>query len=197
MFEIDARGKACSMPVILAKKALDAGEATVRIRVDNAVAVENLKRLASSTGRQAQAEETGDGFAVVLSGDGAPECTLLPVIENNGGGSLALFIGRDGIGTGDETLGRNLMKMFFLTLAEGDTVPDSILFMNGGVLLPTGNEQVIEALEVLQARGAEILVCGTCLNAYGIQDQLRVGTVSNMYEIQKRMLQAGRVITFA
>ena len=86
MFEIDARGKACPMPVILAKKALDAGEATVRIRVDNAVAVENLKRLASSTGRQAQAEETGDGFAVVLSGDGAPECTLLPVIENNGGG---------------------------------------------------------------------------------------------------------------
>ena len=45
------------MPVILAKKALDAGEATVRIRVDNAVAVENLKRLASSTGRQAQTEE--------------------------------------------------------------------------------------------------------------------------------------------
>lgn len=197
MFEIDARGKACPMPVILAKKALDAGEATVRIRVDNAVAVENLKRLASSTGRQAQTEETGDGFAVVLSGDGALECTLLPVVENNGGGSLALFIGRDGIGTGDETLGRNLMKMFFLTLAEGDTVPGSILFMNGGVLLPTGNEQVIEALEVLQARGAEILVCGTCLNAYGIQDQLRVGTVSNMYEIQKRMLQAGRVITFA
>ena len=166
MFEIDARGKACPMPVILAKKALDAGEKIVRIRVD-------------------------------LSGDGVPECALEPAAQQVQGGALVLFIGRDGIGTGDETLGRNLMKMFFLTLAEGETVPDSILFMNGGVLLPTGNEQVIEALQKLQARGAEILVCGTCLGAYGIQDQLRIGTVSNMYEIQKRMLQASRVISFA
>lgn len=197
MFEIDARGKACPMPVILAKKALDAGEIAVRIQVDNAVAVENLKRLAASTGRQAQAETVEDGFVVVLSGDGVPECVLEPLTQQAQAGALALFIGRDGIGTGDETLGRNLMKMFFLTLAEGDVVPGSILFMNGGVLLPTGNEQVIEALQKLQARGAEILVCGTCLSAYGIQDQLRIGTVSNMYEIQKRMLQASRVISFA
>lgn len=197
MFEIDARGKACPMPVILAKKALDAGEKIVRIRVDQAVAVENLKRLATSTGRQAQAEPVEGGFVVVLSGDGVSECALEPAAQQVQGGALVLFIGRDGIGTGDETLGRNLMKMFFLTLAEGETVPDSILFMNGGVLLPTGNEQVIEALQKLQARGAEILVCGTCLGAYGIQDQLRIGTVSNMYEIQKRMLQASRVISFA
>lgn len=195
MFEIDARGKACPMPVVLAKKALDAGENEVLVRVDNAVAVENLRRLAASTGRDAQSEPAEGGFAVTITGAGAEcGCTLLETPVPGGG--LALFIGKDHIGEGDLTLGRNLMRMFFLTLAEGDTVPKSILFMNGGVLLPVENEQVIEALRMLEARGAEILVCGTCLSAFDMADRLRIGTVSNMYEIQKRLLDAGRVISF-
>lgn len=195
MFEIDARGKACPMPVVLAKKALDAGENEVLVRVDNAVAVENLRRLAASTGRDAQSEPAEGGFAVTITGAGADcGCTLMETPAPGGG--LALFIGKDHIGEGDLTLGRNLMRMFFLTLAEGDTVPKSILFMNGGVLLPVENEQVIEALRTLEARGAEILVCGTCLSAFDMADRLRIGTVSNMYEIQKRLLDAGRVISF-
>ena len=199
MFEIDARGKACPMPVVLAKKALDAGEHEVLVRVDNAVAVENLRRLAASTGREAQSEPAEGGFAVTITGAGAEcGCTLLetPAPAVVPGAGLALFIGKDHIGEGDLTLGRNLMRMFFLTLAEGDTVPKSILFMNGGVLLPVENEQVIEALRMLEARGAEILVCGTCLSAFDMADRLRIGTVSNMYEIQKRLLDAGQVISF-
>ena len=197
MCEIDARGKACPMPVVLAKKALDAGENEVLVRVDNAVAVENLRRLAASTGREAQSEPAEGGFAVTITGAGAGAecgCTLLETPVPGAG--LALFVGKDHIGEGDLTLGRNLMRMFFLTLAEGDTVPKSILFMNGGVLLPVENEQVIEALRTLEARGAEILVCGTCLSAFDMADRLRIGTVSNMYEIQKRLLDAGRVISF-
>lgn len=201
MFEIDARGKACPMPVVLAKKALDAGEHEVLVRVDNAVAVDNLRRLAASTGRDAQSEPAEGGFAVTIAGAGAGAdcgCTLMetPAPADASGAGLALFIGKDHIGEGDLTLGRNLMRMFFLTLAEGDTVPKSILFMNGGVLLPVENEQVIEALRTLEARGAEILVCGTCLSAFDMTDRLRIGTVSNMYEIQKRLLDAGRVISF-
>lgn len=199
MFEIDARGKACPLPVVLAKKALDAGETEVLVRVDNAVAVENLRRLAASTGRTAQSGEEADGFAVTIAGDGVPcACEVIEpaAMERPSGAPLVLFIGKDHIGEGDMTLGRNLMRMFFLTLSEGDTVPGSILFMNGGVLLPVEDEQVIEALRSLEQRGAEILVCGTCLSAFQMADRLRIGTVSNMYEIQKRMLEAGRVISF-
>ena len=39
MYRIDAKGKACPLPVVLAKKALDAGERDVMVLVDNAVAV--------------------------------------------------------------------------------------------------------------------------------------------------------------
>jgi len=194
---IDARGKACPMPVVLTKKALDAGEKEVTVRVDNAVAVENLKRLAASLQLQSEAQEESDGFSVFISGDAACDCVLMDIpTAKPQGATLTLFIGKDHIGDGDETLGKNLMKMYFLTLSEGDIVPAHILFMNGGVLLPTQNEQVVEALQKLQDRGSEILVCGTCLSAFGIADQLKIGTVSNMYEIQKRMLEADKVISF-
>ena len=40
----------------------------------------------------------------------------------------------------------------------------------------------------------EILTCGTCLNYYGIGDRLRVGSVTNMYEIAERMTGAAVLI---
>ena len=87
------------------------------------------------------------------------------------------------------------MRMFFYTLAQGEDKPGAVLFMNAGVKLPTLDEQVVEHLKALSAAGVEILVCGTCLNFYGLTEQLRVGTVSNMYDIVTRMQKAGKVIS--
>ena len=42
--------------------------------------------------------------------------------------------------------------------------------------------------------GCEILTCGTCLDHYGIKDQLAVGEVTNMYVIVEKMEQAVRVV---
>ena len=42
---VDALGKACPMPVILAKKEIDAGNTSFVVAVDNEVAVQNLQRL--------------------------------------------------------------------------------------------------------------------------------------------------------
>ena len=60
--------------------------------------------------------------------------------------------------------------------------------------VPTLDEQVAEHLKVLSAAGVEILVCGTCLNFYGLADQLAVGGVTNMYVIAETMAKAGKVI---
>ena len=45
---IDAKGKACPIPVVLARQAITAGADALTIEVDNATAVENLKRLAAA-----------------------------------------------------------------------------------------------------------------------------------------------------
>ena len=68
--------------------------------------------------------------------------------------------------------------------------------MNDGVKLPAGEEQqVIDSLMTLIEKGSIVLVCGTCLNYYGIADRLKVGTVSNMYDIMSAMQRADKVIT--
>ena len=87
------------------------------------------------------------------------------------------------------------MKMFFYTLSQSDDLPEAVLFMNGGVKLPTLNDQVDGHLCELAGKGVDVLVCGTCLNFYGIADKLQVGTVSNMYDIVERMKRAGKVVS--
>ena len=193
---IDARGKACPTPVIMAKKAISAGESTFTVLVDNTTAVENLKRLAANQGFDAAVTEQGGAFHLAFVRTGCAACeeavnSPLPAP----GGDWAVFVGRDIIGDGDRELGTNLMRMFFYTLSQGEDKPGAVLFMNAGVKLPTLDEQVAEHLKALSAVGVEILVCGTCLNFYGLTDRLRVGTVSNMYDIVTRMQKAGKVIS--
>lgn len=104
-------------------------------------------------------------------------------------------MGKDIIGTGDYELGRSLARMYFYTISQGKDIPQSILFMNDGVKLPTLDDQVVTHLKVLAERGVEILVCGTCLDYYRLKDQLKIGELSNMYDITERMAAATKVIT--
>ena len=66
--------------------------------------------------------------------------------------------------------------------------------MNGGVKVPTLNSQASEHLKVLQDKGEELLVCGACLNFYGLEEKLEVGKISNMYDITNSMKEASKVI---
>ena len=193
---IDARGKACPTPVILAKKAISAGERSFTVLVDNTTAVENLKRLADNQGFDVAVTEQEGQYELAFSRTGCAACqeavnSPLPAP----GGDWAVFVGRDILGDGDRELGTNLMRMFFYTLSQGEDKPGAVLFMNAGVKLPTLDEQIPEHLKALAADGVEILVCGTCLNFYGLTEQLQVGTVSNMYDIVARMQRAGKVIS--
>ena len=176
---IDAKGKPCPTPVILAKQAMAAGEHSFTVLVDNTTAVENLKRLAGNQGFGAAVTQGEGVFSVAFTRTGCAACeeavsSPMPAP----GGDWAVFVGRDIIGDGDRELGANLMRMFFYTLAQGEDKPGAVLFM-----------------KALADAGVEILVCGTCLSFYGLTDQLQVGTVSNMYDIVTRMQRAAKVVS--
>jgi len=194
---IDAKGKPCPTPVLMAKKAMAEGAESFTILVDNQTAVENLKRLADNQGFRATVREDAGAYALdFVKGEGCTACeeavsAPLPAP----GADWAVFVGRDIIGDGDRELGTNLMRMYFYTLTQSEDKPGAMLFMNAGVKLPTLDEQVAEHLKALSDAGTEILVCGTCLNFYGLSDQLKVGTVSNMYDIVTRMGKAAKVVS--
>lgn len=204
---VDALGKACPMPVIMTKKEIEKGEEELTVKVDNRAAVENLKKLAVSCGYESEIKEEDGAYFVDLwknceaCEEVLSERTKQPGeheekgVEKGKAGDYVVFVGKEWIGDGSQELGKNLMRMFFYTLTESDNLPSTILFMNGGVKLPVEDEQVISHLSVLKEKGVEIYVCGTCLSFFEIAEDLKIGNVSNMYDIAGKMQTAGKVIT--
>lgn len=195
---VDAKGKLCPIPVVLAKKEIDGGAAEFTVEADNATAVENLQRLADSQGYRTTVQSADGVFSIDFTKAPCEQARPSGADARDAGPadrSWAVFVGRETVGEGDPELGGSLMKMFFYTLSQSDDLPEAVLFMNGGVKLPTLNDQVAGHLCELAGKGVDVLVCGTCLNFYGIADKLQVGTVSNMYDIVERMKRAGKVVS--
>lgn len=189
--EIDARGLNCPMPVINTKKELDKIESGLVITtVDNAIAKENILKLANSLNCEAKViKEEKDLISIEIK---KGENVIIEKNENIALEDKCIFISSDKMGEGNEELGKVLIKGFTYTLTESKPYPKHIILVNGGVKLSTENEATVENLKILEESGVEILSCGTCLDYYGLKEKLQVGSITNMYtivEIMKNSLQ--------
>ena len=193
--EIDARGKACPEPVILAKKALETHDGVV-ITVNDEAAVQNVRRLAEGMGCSVTVERRGAEAALSISRQaganrGAGEsCTLEPASS----GPVVVAVASDVMGRGDDELGRVLLRSFLHTLTEASKKPDVMIFFNTCVRLAVNGSDVLADLAALTGAGTKILVCGTCLGFFELKDQLGAGVISNMYDISEAMLGAGKLV---
>lgn len=187
---VDARGLACPQPVILAKKALDGNDEVVVLLSDE-VALENVKRLAASLGATVEEERHGAETRLLITKGGS--CSLAQGIIA-GQGPVVAVITADTMGRPDTVLGGVLMKSFLNTLTQTTPVPDVMILYNAGVKLAVQGSESLDDLQALAGSGVRILVCGTCLNFFELKDRLAVGQVSNMYDIARTMLTAGRVV---
>lgn len=201
---VDARGMACPLPVVNAKKAAEdmtTGD-VLTVIVDNEIAVQNLQRFA-----------THKGFGVAAEKKAEKEYTVtMNVVQTQQSGVVAeqeeevvchtdmikkgmtVVLSGDVMGTGDEILGKNLMKAFVFALTKQDHLPETLLCYNKGAFLSCEDADTLADLKVLEAEGVNILTCGTCLDFYGIKGKLAVGTVTNMYEIVEKMEQSRTII---
>jgi selenium metabolism protein YedF len=98
------------------------------------------------------------------------------------------------MGIGEEALGAILMRSFLKTLVDIETKPSRLILVNSGVRLSSEGSEVLETLRALSENGVEILSCGTCLDFYGLKEKLKVGKISNMYDIAQSLMEADRLI---
>ena len=184
--ELDARGLVCPQPVIKAKKALESMEKGVlKVIVDNETARENLKKLSNSLGLKAVVKNEGQDIIVEISKDQdiaqnvelAIDCPISELDDQ------VFLIQSEFLGQGSEELGNILMKGFIFTLSETSPMPKKVMFLNSAVKLTTTNEDSVQNLKKMEEAGVEIMSCGTCLDFYGLKESLKVGKVSNMYDI--------------
>ena len=197
---VNAMGDQCPIPVVKTIKAIgrmsEAG--TVETLVDNAVAVQNLTKLAKSKGLAVSSEKLEEKRFVVriavedpsaVQGDTADVSCQLDARKN----TVAVFDAKV-MGRGDDALGETLMKGFIYALSQLEELPSTMLFYNGGAQLTVEGSVSLEDLKSMEAQGVEILTCGTCLNFYGLGDKLAVGSVTNMYTIVEKLSAADKII---
>lgn len=195
---LDARGMACPLPVVNAKKAaegLHPGD-TLIVRVDNEIAVQNLQRFAQHMGFTAAGEKVSESeftVTMVIGGEAKAEPEIACNLDTRRKGMLVVLSGCT-MGSGDEKLGKALMKAFVFALTKQDVLPETILCYNTGAYLTTDGADTLEDLKLLESEGVTVLTCGTCLDFYGLKEKLAVGGVTNMYDIVERMESAQTIV---
>lgn len=195
MTSIDAIGQPCPIPVIRAKKALEAlGESggIVTVLVDSDISRQNLEKMATGLGYHSEYVQKENGIieVTIVAGEG---CAVeVQITDENSG--VVVAIGRDTMGDGNEELGRILLKSFIYSLRELKPAPTHILFFNSGACLTSSDSNSLEDLRAMASAGTVIQTCGTCTNFYGITEKLGVGEITNMYGIVSIMASAKRVI---
>ena len=201
MITVNAIGDACPIPVVKTRKAMETikGSEVVETLVDNEIAVENLKKMAGQMGYQVKDQKLEEGkYSVQIMVTEAEKtekiqadiCDCIPAASDK-----VVVIRSNVMGEGDPELGKVLIKGFIYALSQQEELPKTMLFYNGGASLTCEGSASLDDLKELEHRGVKILTCGTCLNFYGLSEKLKVGEVTNMYEIAETMSKASLIVS--
>ena len=195
---LDCRGMACPQPVIKTREALEQKPASLTVLVDNAPASENVRRLLEKSGYGSVNVEQREAslWAVEVSAACAACAEAEAVIEAAGERTsrTLVFLSTETLGHGSDELGAKLMANFLLTLPEMGANLWRVVMVNGGVKLASQPGRALDALKKLEEKGVSLLVCGTCLEYFGLLEQKQVGETTNMLDIVTSLDLADKVI---
>ncbi|MFH1912862.1 MAG: sulfurtransferase-like selenium metabolism protein YedF [Pseudomonadota bacterium] len=184
--KLECHGLPCPQPVLRCKDAVE-GQNPERIVVivDNDAARENVSRFLGTRGYAVETSQAGGDHILTGTRTGASA----PGPAHGGdnapatGQRLLVFISADTVGSGDDALGGRLMFNFLSTLKEMGNELWRIILVNGGVRLSVPGSPCLEQLQTLEKAGVSVLVCGTCLEHFGLTGDRRVGQTTNMLDV--------------
>jgi len=199
MKTIDTKGFLCPQPLIMLKEGLlglEAGE-KLKVECDNDTSLKNLLSFLKDQGVNPEVSRSGKVYTLVttvpkkeLEGiDAAAYCS-----PDASGKDYVVCIKNELMGEGDPELGRILMETFVAHLKLQERLPTHVVMYNGGVKLARKQSPVCAALTELEELGTRIMLCGTCIDYYGLQTDIGVGMISNMVVITETLASAGHVV---
>lgn len=195
---LDTKGLLCPQPLILLKEALlemKEGE-KIQVETDNETSLKNLLSYLKDQGVEPEVSSSGAVFTLLThkpvtglaASDPALYCTTdLPT-------NYVVCIKGELMGDGDPELGRLLMETFVNNLKLQEQLPSHVVLYNGGVKLAMKQSPVSSSLTELEELGTRIMLCGTCIDHYGLQYDIAVGMISNMVVITETLASAGNVV---
>ena len=96
--------------------------------------------------------------------------------------------------TSDTDLKIALAKKFLTLITAAELLPSQICFYTDGVKLCVNDSPVLNELRTLAKKGVELILCSTCLETFGLRDQVAIGIVGGMGDIIAAMHLADSVI---
>lgn len=199
MKELDYCGLPCPEPVIRCRKVLEEEKpSSISVLVDNAAASENVSRFLGRNGYSVDVrQESATRWIVSAAACGCritePEPAPCETTAPAPGKTLVL-VTTETLGRGSEELGGKLMGNFLSTLPELGESLWRVILLNGGVKLAATPGKSLDSLKALEAAGTDVLVCGTCLDFYGLLEAKQVGQTTNMLDVVTSLALAGKVI---
>jgi len=200
--ELDLRGLVCPEPVLRTKKLLeDASIGKVEALVDGEVNVNNLSRLARSLKLNFTSTAHQDGFKVVLAKESSPAEHVHDQPQTQQKNSASESVGsvimltKDKFGDGDPEFSTTLLNMFLQTVFTSGQRPRAILMANTGVRLMAPDSPALKVLNDFRQEGVEVLVCGLCVDFYGLKGKIPVEQITNMFAISEFMFAADKIIS--
>lgn len=200
--EVDTRGKLCPLPLIMLKQAIEAhpNEHVFMVLTDNPTSCSNLKDFIQDHGFPFTLEER-EGYTAIsveITEERSPVSrqAVLPrqVPQPSESGKATVQIGSQRMGDGADELGDVLMLSFLNALLGSDRLPKEIICYNSGVLLALKGTATAEKLEELEEKGVNVILCGTCVDYFGIKSDVALGQISNMLTIYEHLSAAQLII---
>lgn len=103
-------------------------------------------------------------------------------------------ITRAGMGHADPALQEKLLGVWLKLTLENDTLPGAIACYTDGVRMACEGSPVLDDLKALEDKGVHIILCKTCLDSFGLSDQVAVGVVGGMGDILAAQVKATKVV---
>jgi len=114
-----------------------------------------------------------------------------PPVDSN----TVILITHNGMGSADKELQHKLIGTYLRLLLENNYLPAVICLYTEGVKLAVEGSPVLDQLRALEEKNVRLILCSTCLNYFGLIDQIRVGITGGMNDIIEAQWRASKVIT--
>ncbi len=109
--------------------------------------------------------------------------------------NTVLVFTRYGMGDAPEALRLNLAVKFLTLIHESGVLPSKILLYTEGVKLACQGSPASILLKEMETASVELVLCKTCLDYFGLTEQVEAGVVGGMPDIIEAMRAAPKVIS--
>lgn len=199
---VDCKGLVCPMPLIETKKAIKESKSLdiLCIEVDNETAFKNVHRFLCDNGVTVEDSRDANIYKLKFTvpekfnPNSKAEDYCETTVQSSKKGNTIVVLSCSTMGIGNDDLGKLLMKGFINTLPELEELPQEIICYNSGVTLAVKGSDTGISLKKLESLGVKINLCGTCIDFYGLRENLEVGSITNMLYIAGKLSSESKIV---